>query len=119
MSVAYSTWPFKCPRSWARAPKPSLIRSSVDEGYPKVRRRFTKSWDEYQAEWLIEWDQEDELMTFFTIDCQDGAYPFYMPNPYNEAELILVRWKEPPSTAGSVDSKPVIRVSGTLERVFS
>jgi hypothetical protein len=99
-------------------PKPSLVRSSVEDGYPKVRRRFTKSWDEYQAEWLLEWDQEQDLINFFTNDCQDGAYPFYLEDPYTE-QPILVRWKEPPTVVGGVDSKPVIRVSGNLERVFS
>lgn len=118
MSGSYSTWPFSCPRSWVRMPKPSLVRSSVEDGYPKVRRRFTKSWDEYQAEWLLDWGDEQALIDFFTTDCQDGAYPFYLENPYDE-QPILVRWKEPPSVTGSADTKPVLRVTGTLERVFS
>jgi hypothetical protein len=91
----------------------------VEDGYPKVRRRFTKSWDEYQAEWLINWGDEKALVDFFTVDCQDGSYPFYHPNPYDTAELVLMRWKEPPVVSGSVDTKPVVQVTGTLERVFS
>jgi hypothetical protein len=118
MSTAYSTWPFSCPRAWTRTPKPSLVRSTIEDGYPKVRRRFTKAWDEYQAEWTLNWLDEQALMDFFTIDCQDGAYPFYIENPYTEQQ-ILVRWKEPPVINGTVDTKPVIRVQGTLERVFS
>lgn len=119
MSTSYSTWPFDCPRSWARTPQPSLIRSSVEDGYPKTRRRFTKSWDNYQAEWLIEWDQEQAVIDFFSIDCQDGSIPFYHPNPYNPTQMILVRWNEPPKISASVDSKPVVQVTGSLERVFS
>lgn len=119
MSGSYSTWPFSCPRAWSRTPQPSLVRSAVEDGYPKVRRRFTKSWDTYQAEWLLEWTQEQAFMTFFEQDCQDGSAPFYMPNPYNETEMLLVRWKEPPAVAGSVDTKPSLRVTGNLERMFS
>lgn len=114
----YSTWPFSCPRSWSRNPKPSLIRSTVEDGYPKVRRRFTKAWDEYQADWMITWAEEAAFMEFFSVDCQDGAYPFYMTEPLGGTQ-ILVRWKEPPSIKGGIDSKPMIQISGSLERVFS
>lgn len=118
MSGSYPTWPFPCPRAWNRAPQPSLIRTQLEDGYPKVRRRFTKSWDVYQAEWVLAWGDEEALMTFFTQDCQDGSTPFYMKNPYSD-EILLVRWKEPPSISGSVDTKPTIQVTGTLERMFS
>lgn len=114
----YPVWPFACPRSWIRTPKPSLVRSSVEDGYPKVRRRFTKAWDEYQAEWTLMWEQEAAVAVFFAQDCQDGASPFYINDPYTGVQII-VRWKEPPTVRGSVDSKPTISVSGTLERVFS
>jgi hypothetical protein len=114
----YSTWPFTCPRSWTRNPKVSIVRSSVEDGYPKVRRRFTKGWDEYQVEWVLEWDQEQALIDFFTVDCQDGSTPFYLNDPYTGGQLI-VRWKEPPVVRGNVDSKPTLQVTATLERVFS
>jgi hypothetical protein len=118
MSGSYPIWPFSCPRAWVRNPKPSLIRSNVEDGYPKVRRRFTKAWDEYQAQWMMDWLDEPNVMAFFTQDCQDGASPFYIDDPYTHQQ-ILVRWKEPPTISGSADTKPVIQVSGTLERVFS
>jgi len=118
MSGSYPIWPFSCPRSWSRSPKPSLIRSNVEDGYPKVRRRFTKAWDEYQVQWLLDWVDETAIYDFFTTDCQDGSSPFYIEEPYNHQQ-ILVRWKEPPTISGSADTKPVIQVSGTLERVFS
>jgi hypothetical protein len=90
----------------------------MDDGYPKVRRRFTKSWDEYQADWLLKWTDEEAFMVFFSVDCQDGATPFYLNDPYT-GKPILVRWKEPPSVSGNVDTKPTIQVRGVFERVFS
>lgn len=118
MSGSYPIWPFDCPRSWTRMPKPSLVRSAVDDGYPKVRRRFTKSWDEYEATWVLNWADEPAIIAFFTTDCQDGSSPFYINDPYT-GQQILVRWKEPPNVSGSVDTKPTVQVSATLERVFS
>lgn len=117
MSESYPIWPFTCPRSWVHNPKPSLVRSNVEDGYPKVRKRFTKSWAEYQVEWLLSWDEEPLMRTFFTDDCQDGSVPFYLEEPYGKTQ-ILVRWKEPPTISGSADTKPVIQVRGTLEEVF-
>jgi hypothetical protein len=90
----------------------------VDDGYPKVRRRFTKTWTEIQVQWLLNWEDEAAVLQFFENDCLAGAQPFYIENPYTEA-MVLVRWKEPPVIAGSVDIKPVIQASATLEEVFS
>jgi hypothetical protein len=90
----------------------------VDDGYPKVRRRFTKTWTEIQVAWFIDWTDEAALLQFFDMDCQAGAQPFYVENPYTEA-LVLVRWKEPPTMSGSADTKPVIEVTGVLEEMFS
>lgn len=118
MSVSYATWPFSCPVSWVETPVPSLLRSEVDDGYPKVRRRFTKAWVEIQASFYINWEDAQAWRDFFRLDCQDGSLPFYIEDPYTE-EQRLVRWKEPPSSSGSADTKPVFQVSGTLEEVFS
>lgn len=90
----------------------------MEDGYSKVRRRFTKSWDEYDVQWLVDWDQESAVVSFFSQDCQDGATPFYVEDPYTKQQ-VLVRWREPPTISGSADTKPVIQVSGMLERVFS
>jgi hypothetical protein len=66
----------------------------------------------------MDWEDEAAVLQFFNEDCLAGAQPFYVKNPYTEAQ-VLVRWKEPPAIAGSADTKPVIQVSGTLEEVFS
>lgn len=118
MSGSYAAWRFTCPMSWQEVPKPSLIRSEVDDGYPKVRRRWTKTWREYQATWRIDWSLFDDFRTFYETDCGAGSQPFTMEHPVTGA-TITVRWKEPPTVGASVENKPVFDVSGTLEMMFA
>jgi hypothetical protein len=103
---------------WQEVPHPALIRSEVDDGYPKVRRRFTKTWREYQAKWRLGWEQFAAFNSFVETDCGAGAIPFTMPHPMTGV-TILVRWKEPPTTMADTGSKPVFEISGNLEEMFS
>jgi hypothetical protein len=116
MAVAI-TWPFACPRSWQEQAKPILVRSDVENGFPKVRKRFTRSWAEIQVTWILPWVQKPAVDDFFRLDCQDGAQPFIVVDPFTGANRV-VRFKEPPTIAASVDSKPMMQVSATLETVF-
>lgn len=110
-------WPFACPKTWTEKPKPSIIRSEVDDGFPKVRRRFTKSWKEIEVTFMLNWSYKDQFDNFFETDCAAGAEPFYLDDPYNGNQL-KVRWKEAPVTSGSPDMKPYFTVSGTLEVIL-
>lgn len=118
MSGSYSTWPFACPVSWGETPKAAVLRSEVDEGYPKVRRRFTKTWHEYQVKWRLNWTEFSAFKTFYEVDSSVGSVPFRMKHPITNAD-ILVRWKEPPQIASDASIKPTFDVSAVLEEVFS
>lgn len=118
MSGSYPVWPFGCPQSWQEQPKVAVIRSEIDDGYPKVRRRFTKTWHEYQSQWRLEWSQFSAFKTFFDVDSGAGSVPFRMKHPITGAD-ILVRWKEPPQVRSDVSTKPTFDISATLEEVFS
>lgn len=116
--MAAIPWPFACPRSWAEQSKPNLIRSNIEEGYPKVRRRFTKAWAEIQVTFVLSWTEKAALDQFLSKDCQDGAQPFTIVDPFTN-QTRLVRWKDLPDISASADTKPTMNVSGTLEVVFS
>jgi hypothetical protein len=110
-------WPFACPRSWTEQSKPSLVRSTIDDGFPKVRRRFTRAWSEIQVTWILMWTDKDDLEYFFRVACADGAQPFTITDPITGVAR-RVRWKEPPSMAASVDTRPAMQVSATLETML-
>jgi hypothetical protein len=116
--MSYSTWQFDCPASLQETPNPALVRSSVDDGYPKVRRRFTKTWRTFTVSWRLEWSQYTNFWRFHEVDCGAGSIPFYLRHPITNQNL-LVRWKEPPQTQADVTTKPVFLVTGTLEEVLA
>jgi hypothetical protein len=118
MSATHSPWPFGCPVSWQEVAVPALLRSEVQDGYPKVRRQFTKDWSKHEGRWRLPLSDVAALRTFVSVDCQGGAYPFRMADPLT-GEDRLFRWVEPPAIAADVDSKPYVSVSGQLETVFS
>jgi hypothetical protein len=114
----YGAWPFVCPISLQEVPNPALVRSQVEDGYPKVRRRFTKTWRTYQVSWRLEWDLYEAFWQFVSVDCGEGSIPFYMMHPITR-ETLLVRWSSPPQTQSDTSLKPVFVITGTLEEVFS
>jgi hypothetical protein len=118
MSQTYSTWPFECPNSWQEKANPALVRSELDDGYPKVRRRFTKTWREYQVQWRLDVSKFQAFSNFVEVDCGAGSIPFYITHPIT-GSVITVRWKEPPQTSAGVDTLPTFDISGTLEMMFS
>jgi hypothetical protein len=118
MSGAYLDWPFRCPASWRENPVKPLIRSEIEDGYPKQRRRFTKIWYQYQADFRLSWDDHGAFWQFYELDCQGGAIPFKIKHPISDKEL-LVRFMEPPQVNGSVEIKPFFDVSLKLELQFS
>lgn len=118
MSGSYSTWPFACPTNWSEAAKPAIIRSDLQDGYPKVRRQFTKDWAVFEGRWSLPIAQAQALRDFYSVSCQAGALPFTMTDPLTGAARLF-RWVEPPRLAAAVNTKPYMDVSGRLEEVFS
>jgi hypothetical protein len=116
--MSYAVWPFACPASLQQASNPALVRSTVDDGYPKVRRRFTKTWRTFQVTWRLDWSEFDNFWNFHEVDCGAGSVPFYITHPMTQ-EQILVRWKDPPQTQADTSTKPIFAISGVLEEVFS
>jgi len=118
MSQSYATWPFACVVSLQETPNPALIRSAIEDGYPKVRKRFTKTWRNFQVNWTLMWEDYSAFWTFHHTECQGGATPFYITHPITK-EVLLVRWKEPPQAQANTSTKPTFSISGTLEEMFS
>lgn len=118
MSGTYVDWPFRCPASWQETPVKPVIRSEIEDGYPKQRRRFTKFWYQYEADFRLPWTDHEAFWQFYENNCQGGTIPFKIEHPISGKEL-LVRFAGEPRVSGSVDVKPYFDVSLKLELQFS
>lgn len=118
MSGTIADWPFGCPASWTEKPAPSVLRTEMEDGYPKVRRLVTKDWSVHEASWPLLWSQVAAFRSFLSIECAGGALPFRMTDPIT-GEAKLFRFVEPPTLATDASRKPVASVTGRLELVFS
>lgn len=113
----YSDWPFACPTTWQETVNRGVIRSEIEDGFPKVRRRFTKSWKNYQAAFRLPWGSYAAFWSFYNIEAGEGSIPFYISHPITGTR-ILVRMSGQPTASGDVNNKPHFDVSVTLEEQF-
>lgn len=75
---------------------PTTIKSDVDIGPSKVRRRFTKSVDILTASIWINSSEYTTFENFYNIDANGGATPFYFTHPITNLQ-ITVRFMDEPS----------------------
>ena len=60
-----------------------LLSTPMDQGPPKVRRKFTRAHRPMQCMWIMTLDQMHTLQTFIDVDLAGGALTFTMPDPNN------------------------------------
>ena len=65
----------------------NLIRSAMDIGPGKVRRRFTAVQQYYKLNWLLDSDQLAEFEYFFGSVLAGGALSFAWPSPFRTKAL--------------------------------
>jgi hypothetical protein len=74
----------------------NIIRTDMDAGPAKVRKRFTAGIDNFKCSILLTLSQVTTLRTFFTTTVDYGATSFNFPHPRTGA-TITVRFVNPPS----------------------
>ena len=74
----------------------TLLRSDMDIGPAKVRRRFTKGVDEISCSINLDFDEYDDFSVFFKTTVNGGATPFTFIHPISGL-TVSVRFKEPPT----------------------
>lgn len=95
-----ATWPSNLqPRLLAGgfnlSPKDTVIRTQMDFGVAKTRRRFTTSTTDIPASIHLRDDQYTVFMNFFNNTVAGGALPFDYIHPVT-GEPIRVRFRGPP-----------------------
>lgn len=71
------------------------IRSAVDAGPPKVRRRFTAGIPTITAQYMLTRTQTQILSDFYVGPAAGGATIFEWPDP-RQGVAVRVRFRQPP-----------------------
>lgn len=75
---------------------PGVIRTNMDEGPAKVRRRFTKILKRWQAKFWMDATDYDTFMNFYNIDIEGGVLSFDWVHPITLAPQTY-RFYQPPT----------------------
>lgn len=85
-----------CFSSWSEMDKPQIIRSEMDFGTIKVRRRTTSSIWTIEASVVLKAELYDDFQTWFRVNCQAGVLPTRIKRPQDGKELVA-RFTEAPT----------------------
>lgn len=91
-----------CPQTWNEVDKPSTVRSEVDVGVAKVRRRYTRELTSISASLTLKRSEYDNLINFYRTTLKDGLYSFNYKHPYTGV-MLEIRFVNPPTI--SMNSK--------------
>lgn len=77
-------WPLtvtQCPRTWNEQYAENRLRTSVDVGPPKMRRRYTNDLLQVQIGWNFKTELYQELTDFYRVTLRSGTDHFNFPHP--------------------------------------
>jgi len=92
------SWPVSLPQyvekdQYTESPPDARIRTQMDMGPPKVRRRFSAQVRPFQVVLTLDKEQLDTFDEFWRIGTAGGSLAFEFPNPRGEG-MITVRFGE-------------------------
>lgn len=115
-----TTWPFGCPTGWQETAVAAKVRSEVEQGQPKQRPRFTRTWRVMTAQWTIT-DRKaatySAVHSFLDTTLAGATLQFDMAHPVSGA-TIRVRFTGFPQISVAPGS-PILTIAGELEEVFT
>jgi hypothetical protein len=95
------TWPATLPQepsetSFKETPPDLIVRSEMDAGPDKVRKRYTAGVRLFEVEYLFLPDQMTAWESFYENEISDGVLPFTYPHPRKWGTTISVRLRDVP-----------------------
>lgn len=81
---------------YTRQKASGLLRTDMDVGPPKTRRRYTAVITDYSLQYAINFNQEKILDNFYDIQCVYGSLPFNWQDPIT-GESVEAQFMERPS----------------------
>jgi hypothetical protein len=94
MATFPATLPAPLISSYAEQRQNQVLRTEMDAGIPKVRRRFTAALTNLQVSWVLTDTQLSTLETFFVTTLLGGATAFDWTHPRTGA-AVSARFVEP------------------------
>ena len=96
------SWPASLPqqlsqRGYSESLADNVIRTSVDAGPEKRRKRFTAAVRPLSGSMVMTSAQIDTMTTFFDTDLASGALAFDLNAPRDQTTTLSVVFRQPPS----------------------
>lgn len=91
-------WPSSLPdkprrQGYSYQPMSPVIRTQMESGPPKQRRRFSGKWRGSPITWLMDATQLGTFRTFWDSSLQGGALDFNWPDPEADSGTVRARIK--------------------------
>jgi len=104
--MAALLWPATlpaCAETWEEKAQPVTVRTNMDAGPPKVRRRFTRTLRTVRVGFTVDHAQAMALREFFEVDTQGGVLEHQFRHPFRDT-VESFRFMEAPtiSSAGAL-----------------
>jgi hypothetical protein len=100
MSDTEMIWPEELPQSplldgWRETLADNMLRTEMEQGPAKLRRRGTAASGRMQLHFLLSPDQGAVLDAFYSDTLQGGVKRFQLPHP-RKGDAVLCRFMSPP-----------------------
>jgi len=96
--------------AWSEQTQPTVIRTALENGTVKVRKRFTGgSIIHVQCSTELRIADAELLMQFFNVDCLGGVNPFWFTNPLTQ-DVVDYRMMEAPVVTNLVSLAATINM---------
>lgn len=98
--MADAVWPVALPQAPITAKvtgsdEPAVVRTAMDAGPPKVRRRYSAPWESWTVLLRVTRLQLETLNTFFRTTTEAGALPFEWKH-FETGNQVDMRFRGPP-----------------------
>jgi hypothetical protein len=103
-----------CWGSWDEADQPVIIRSAMEDGIVKVRRRFTGVYRVANVTVALPSSKLAAFMSWFRLDCQQGVVPTTMFDPLGVEGVW--RFTQAPQVAYMEPGVKGVRISCIIEQ---
>lgn len=105
-----------CFQTWSERQAPNTIRTEMENGTFKVRRRTTGILRQAEGTMTLKGVQYSDFVDWWNVNCQQGALPTRIVTPYGAEEVWRI--SEPPAIEWiQSGERPAFRASLKLERL--
>lgn len=115
-----AAWPVTLPQcalasGYEESPQSQVLRSQMDAGPAKTRRRFTAGTTDVAFAVNLTPDQVETFETFYDSDIAAGSLPFDIEHPRKKTTVSVRMKGDQPYTLAPVGSGALYRLTMTLE----